>query len=199
MAALDDLDLLDERSKAVIAEINAAFDGVWRGNGNTLHQAAWTDKYGMRERSNEKDWSALRLQDMEHSWQEVPDEVIAENGVLSHLQPESLHYYLPAFICWTIKNYEEEWTSMASITTLSTITFRKSYAGGDIWTLERLQVFNIAQSRSLAHFLQLIAEKAEELGRTRDLRDARDGLERYWSKFLVEEPLKKRKKPPKRK
>jgi hypothetical protein len=78
----------------LIAEITAAFDGVAREDGTTLHEAIAIDNW----RSHEEQMTARRL-DTEQRWQDVPGEaILACESVLPFLNPKGFRYYLPAFM-----------------------------------------------------------------------------------------------------
>ena len=74
----------EQRKTALIEEITAAFDGVSREQGVTLHEATVIDDYGSLEER-----ALARTQDTEDKWQNVPDEDIRfTDAVLSFLDPK---------------------------------------------------------------------------------------------------------------
>lgn len=90
-------DLRDPR--LVLDMIHRAFDGVERGRGITLHEAAVIDDYG-----SEVEQKKARALDQEARWQDVPDSAIAGNHFLGYLDVEGYRYYLPAVMSWSIRN-----------------------------------------------------------------------------------------------
>ena len=87
----------------VIDAITGAFDGVWREDGVTLHQARVLDDYG-----DEEEQAAARKKDKDTRWQDVPDRWIERDlaNTLPFLCPKSFRYYIPAFMIWSLKNYD---------------------------------------------------------------------------------------------
>ncbi len=89
---------------ALIDEITAAFDGVSREDGTTLHEAEARDN---RE-SDEKQRAARRL-DVEQRWQDVPDAAISACcSALSFLCPKGFRYYIPVFMLYGLRHLEND-------------------------------------------------------------------------------------------
>ncbi len=94
----------EQKKIALIEEITAAFDGVSREDGVTLHEATVLDDYGSLEERAE-----ARKQDTEDNWQDVPEEDIRfTDAVLSFLDPKGFHYYIPAYVVWYLRNIDNE-------------------------------------------------------------------------------------------
>ena len=85
----------NKKADALIAEITAAFDGVSREDGISLHEAAGIDDY---EYSPEER-GANRAKDTDTKWQEVPGEWIEKMGLgdvaLNYFDPKGFRYYIP--------------------------------------------------------------------------------------------------------
>ncbi len=85
---------------ALIADIVAAFDGISREDGTTLHEAEETDCHGTPE-----ELLVARRRDTDTRWQEVRDEWIVEMpDACTFLDVQGLRYYLPAIMIWELKN-----------------------------------------------------------------------------------------------
>ncbi len=117
------LSQFEERWAAVIAQINAAFDGVSRGDGITLHEAMAIDNC----KSTEDQCAARRL-DVERRWQGVSDNDIFESGPpLSFLDQKAFRYYIPALMILGLRHWEDdtrkEFLRRVSITSYTSIRF----------------------------------------------------------------------------
>ncbi|MEO8360719.1 MAG: DUF6714 family protein [Vicinamibacteria bacterium] len=85
-------DLLPEATLA--AMIDAAFAGVDRGAGRTLHEAVAVDDY-----LSEEECRAARAKDPERRWQDVSHEALLANpSFVTFLDPAGFRYYLPAIM-----------------------------------------------------------------------------------------------------
>lgn len=93
----------ERRRDALIAEITAAFDGVEREDGITLHEAEALD-----DRLSEAEQRAARSLDTEERWQDVPDKDIAWCcSALSFLDDKGFRYYFPAFMIYALKHWDD--------------------------------------------------------------------------------------------
>ena len=89
-------DLLEP--EAIVALIHAAFDGVTRGDGTTLHEAMMMDDYGSIEAQRD-----ARKFDQETRWQDVPGHDICNNpSYMGFLDTAGFRYYLPANMVWSL-------------------------------------------------------------------------------------------------
>jgi hypothetical protein len=94
-----DIDEYASRRDALIDEITAAFDGVSREDGTTMHQAVAIDD----DKSPEEELAARRL-DQERRWQDVPDDDInACCQAMTFMDEKGFRYYLPAFMIYGLK------------------------------------------------------------------------------------------------
>jgi hypothetical protein len=150
----------ESRIDELIDEITAAFDGVSREDGTTLHEAIAID-----------DWKSLdeqlaaRLFDTEERWQDVPDDAIVEcDSALSFLDPKGFRYYLPAFMVCGLRN----WTNDAS-RTVDTCEYhllhesRKSLRQSEPASIAAKYGLSAAQCKSIAHFLRFVVGDDDEL------------------------------------
>lgn len=166
-----------EHSKAaLIAEVNAAFDGVSREGGVSLHESYVIDDYGSEAQRLE-----ARKLDTEMRWQDVPDEDIAAgDSCLSFLDEIGFRYYIPAYIVWSLHNMDDEdpelpgydSNSFASLIYALTPHFHHVAYGlpddgngsGQLadFSLARFRMFTSEQAKTIARFLVFAAERENE-------------------------------------
>jgi hypothetical protein len=140
----------------LIAEITAAFDGVAREDGTTLHEAIAIDNW----KSPEEQHAARRV-DTEQRWQDVPPEaIIACESALSFLDPKGFRYYVPAFMVCGLRN----WGNDAGLI-VDTCEYhllhepQKSLRQSDPASIAAKYGFTDAQCKSIAHFLRFVVGK----------------------------------------
>ena len=95
----------DQSSEAALQElidlITAAFDGVSREDGVTLHEARVIDDYG-----DDDERSDARRKDTDTRWQDVPKKWIEKFAdTLPFMCPKGFRYYIPAFMMYALKHY----------------------------------------------------------------------------------------------
>lgn len=172
----------DPKIAAVIAEITAAFDGVSREDGITLHEAQAIDDYG-----SDAERAAAHTLDTETRWQDIPDEDIqCGYVVLSYLDPKGFRYYIPAYMVWVLRNLENnECESMTPDSVESSFVGYKSRE-----QKARFALFTRQQSKAIAHFLKCWANHTEQFyvehGMEYDREDnaLNQALGYYWGQFL---------------
>jgi hypothetical protein len=141
----------ESRRGALVAEIEAAFDGVAREGGTTLHEAGAMDDW----KSAEEQRAARRL-DGEARWQDVPDEDIsARDSALSFLNAKGFRYYVPAFMLYALRHWAEDSDSVLSsckyhLLHLPSTSLRQSEPS----RIAARYQFTAAQSRAVASFLR---------------------------------------------
>jgi hypothetical protein len=85
----------------LIRRIREAFAGVVRGGGETIHQAHLEGIFGRDAR-----WVAEGAKDPESDWVEVPDWKLEQGAsTLTFFDVEGWRFYLPAFLCWSLRNW----------------------------------------------------------------------------------------------
>jgi len=150
------------RRHALIAEITAAFRGVSRDGGTTLHEA---DAIDARKSSDEQ--SAARRLDLETRWQDVREEdIFACREALSFLDEKGFRYYIPAFMICGLRHWKEQshLTSYEASVILSTSEYHllhdypKSLRASEPASIASKYQFTGAQSRAVARFLRLIID-----------------------------------------
>ena len=161
-----------ERRAALVEQIRAAFSGVGRRGGVSLHEADVIDRYGSaRERAR------ARRFDRERRWQEVPGPDIEHyHWALSFLDPVGFRYYMPAYMVWALHNYETSHSASVD-STIYALDYSDDLRA---FALERYAQFSREQSQAVCAFLRFMAEDATGIA---DELVARRALERYWNQF----------------
>lgn len=149
----------EERRAALIQEVTAAFDGVSREDGVSLHETTVIDDYGSLEER-----ATARLRDTETRWQDVPEKDIRFTGaVLSFLDPKGFHYYTPAYIVWELKNMDNDDPDYWSNTFGSLIFHLTPASTGSVrdHTLSQFEFFTLEQRKSIAHYLKFEEDRED--------------------------------------
>ncbi len=146
------------RREALIAQIANAFASVTRDEGATLHEAMAID-----DRKTPQEQRAARRFDRDERWQDVPDTVIAASGAaLNFLDAKGFRYYLPAFMIYELKNWENSALFTSSSCRLLNDhphSLRKSEPA----VIAARFGFDGAQCRAVAAFLRLEIDSCEIL------------------------------------
>jgi Family of unknown function (DUF6714) len=163
-----------QMAEGIIGEIRRAFCDVSRDEGVTLHEALVIDTYG-----SDSDRSAARELDTDRRWEDVPDQLIEENdSVLCFVDPKGFRYYLPAYMVWSLRNYE---TSEGFSHNHPIFSLSLSQSGSmRQWDLERFEVFNDEQARAICKFLRFMAQQDQDIV---CVDKALEALDAYWGKF----------------
>ena len=158
---------LEKEIAAIIEQITAAFDGVSREDGVTLHESRAIDDQLSPEKR-----AILRAKDTEKRWQDVPEEDIrTQHDVLCFLDAKGLRYYLPAYMIAELKSEIDN-------SPADDVMFFLAYIG-DEWS--GFALLTTEQSRAVAAFLRFQnqdVEPSEDLW----IRTQR-ALNDYWGKF----------------
>ena len=159
-----------ELANQLIAEIESAFGAVSRDFGVTLHEAEVIDNYG----SWDERLKARQL-DRDRKWQDVPDKDIEEHySILSFLDLKGFHYYIPAFMRWSLRHHNTSTSSSCDSAVFALCPSNKPELRDGV--LERLNVFDEEQARVICRFLRYMAEYAEN-------DTARKAVELHWGCF----------------
>lgn len=172
---MSDVPDFESRRGALVAEITAAFDGVAREDGTTLHEAEAMDDW----KSDEEQRAARRL-DVEARWQDVPGEDIAACcSALSFLDEKGFRYYIPAFMVYGLKRWGDDWDGVLSSCEYHLLhDYPKSLRKSDPAAIAGKYQFTEAQSRAVARFLRFIVDFDEGAG-DRATVEAVERWERY--------------------
>lgn len=93
--------LADAARGPLRAEIAAAFDGVSREGGVSLHELEALDAWG-----GYIDRQVARARDTESRWQDVPRDDLADVYTHSFFDPIGWRYYQPAYMTWWLTGGE---------------------------------------------------------------------------------------------
>lgn len=150
---------------ALILRIRDAFDPIRLGGGQTIHQAHLKGCY-----NEERVWIAARAKDPEtHRW-DVPDRKLETGGsTLSFFDPEGWRFYIPAFMCWSLRN----WRTSDSLTTDQVIW---SLALSEEPWAKRYELLDRPQSEAVYDFLEFFDRYSGES-------DVADAIRSYWYQF----------------
>ena len=155
----------------IVELINRAFDGVPRGK-MTMREAEVVDSTGTAAERR-----AARALDTEARWQDIPDELTEVCcNAMSFFDPESWRYYLPVYMCWTLRSYRtSDW-----ITSDFTI-YHLGYS--DARALERNATLSQTQAAAVFEFLRHMATTGEC-----DFEAAQQAIDVYWHRFAPQSP-----------
>ena len=145
---------------ALIAEITAAFDGVSRENGITLHQAIAIDDW----KTPEEQLAARRF-DIDQDWQDVPnDAIVACESALSFLDAKGFRYYLPAFMVCGLRKWDTDAGRIVDTCEYHLLhESQKSLRQSEPSSIAAKCGFTDAQCRAIAHFLRFVVGDDDEL------------------------------------
>ena len=170
-----------QMADSIIGEIRRAFGKVSRDDGVTLHEALVIDNYG-----SDAERSAARRLDTDCRWEDVPDQLIQENdSALCFLDPKGFCYYLPAYMVWSLRNYETSESFSVNHPILSLVlsesgSMRQLQLDLRQSQLETFAVFNDEQGKAICTFLRFMAQGDEDLV---FVDEALRALDAYWGKF----------------
>ncbi len=163
----------EQQRSALIQAITQAFACVQREDGVSLHQARVIDAYGGAAAEAE-----ARQLDIDNHWWEVPDAWLAEySEILNFVDAKGFQYYLPAFMIWSIQQYEQT----TSFSVDATIYSLHTYAGLRDWKQAYFAILTDEQRRAIAHFLHYMACWG---GDRVDTAMAQAALQQYWGQFV---------------
>ena len=149
----------EPRIAELIAEITAAFDGVSREDGITLHEAIAIDDW----KTPEEQLAARRL-DTEQRWQDVPDDaIVACESALSFLDAKGFRYYLPAFMACGLRNCDTDAGRIVDTCEYHLLhESQKSLRQSEPSSIVAKYGFTNAQCRAIAHFLRFVVGDDDE-------------------------------------
>ncbi len=149
-------------TQELIAQIEAAFAGVERGNGVTIHEAREIDRHSSRAER-----IAARALDTECPWRDVPSEALRRNDkYLVFLDAEGMRFYLPALMLQYLKGDEALGDELVAALCVRD-ELEKTFG-----------ILNAEQSHAVWAFLQHVAEIDAYIEG-----DIRDACTRYWDGF----------------
>ena len=140
--------------QALLEQITSAFEGTVLGDGISLNMTEFYDSGGSARKSAER----AKL-DERFDWKSIPDSVLERHQVtFSFTDLEGYRFYLPAYMCWTIRNFR---------TSNSIIGDHTIYAcdpkSHQFNTTSFTNWFTPAQLSAIKQFLQFCVEIGDEL------------------------------------
>jgi hypothetical protein len=149
----------------LIEQIHLAFADVTLGDGESLHQAHLEGAYW-----DEAVWVAAKQKDPETHWREVPDWKIEYGAsTLSFFDPEGWRFYIPALMCWTLRNWRTS-DSITSDSILWNLALTEEY-----WA-RRYRLLDRDQCDAIYDFLAFFDRYSGE-------DDADKAIQAYWHQF----------------
>lgn len=172
---MSDVTEFESRRSALVVEITAAFDGVSREDGTTLHEAEAMDEW----KSDEEQRAARRL-DREARWQDVPDDDISACcSALSYLDGKGFRYYIPAFMVYGLRHWGDDPNGVLSSCDYHLLhDYPKSLRKSEPAAIAGKYQFTDAQSRAVARFLRFIID-FDRMAGDRPTVEAVERWERY--------------------
>jgi len=151
----------ESRRNTLIADIAAAFAGVSREDGTTLHEADARDDW----KSPEEQRAARKL-DPEARWQDVTDEnIFACCSALSFLDEKGFRYYVPAFMICSLKHWGDKASMILNSCEYQLLhDYPKSLRESKPASIAGKYQFTDAQSKVVARFLRFIIDFDEIAG-----------------------------------
>lgn len=178
---------LDEREATertrLIAEIDAAFAGMSRRGGVSLHQTVLVDGCGAPGET----YAMAAARDAEARWQDVPQHDLKEiSGVggIAFFDPIGYRYYLPAYLTWWLQGGDRS-GGFAIECTLYSLDLTPPKGSTDEQTrahrehsLKRFSDLTPRQARGVEQFLRFVLQFSDE-----DFfrKIARQALAAYWT------------------
>jgi hypothetical protein len=163
----------------LIKTIELAFQNVKKPK-TSLRQFKLTDEKGMSEGITEAEWNKAKKVKGDSIWQGIPDSEIEECGcLLAHMQAEEFQYYLPAYMRYSVKHYQQ---SILESDILGSTVFSLYPSSKDKglyqYQIAQLSLLDEKQKTAIVKFLQFVETVADEEERPY----ATKALERYWYK-----------------
>ena len=151
--------------ETLIEIIHQTFAGVMLEDGTTIHEADLEGAY-----LDEQVRLDSRAKDHETDWRDVPAwKVERFFSALSFFDPKGWRFYLPVFMCWTMKNWR---TSDCPTSDWTIWGFEPS---GD-WSLVRYGVLSDQQGRAVFEFLDFFRKYSSDPSPNR-------AIEVYWHRY----------------
>ena len=168
----------------LIELIRGAFCGVKLGDAISLREADIIDRYAQGESFEE-----ARAQDEKDSWEKIEDDLLEGLQVLAHLDAEGMRYYIPAYMVWTLNNYQRS-DSMSTDSTIYTLNPYDPHGredegfglGFSSYRLERYALLSRSQSKAIAEFMVFCGQ--DDVDGHLDGGQARVALAKHWGQYL---------------
>jgi hypothetical protein len=161
-----------------IREIEQAFWGVARPE-TSLRQFKLTDEFGMSGNITDADWLRAGSARVDASWLDIPDAEIEECGnQLAHMQADEFLYYLPAYMCYAVRQIARPiWETDIIGSLVFSLSPKSQMSAVNLCHFAQLTLINKAQKNAVINFLQFIGVMADAVHQS----DAINAIERYWN------------------
>jgi len=165
----------ESRRSALVAEITAAFDGVSREGGTTLHEADAMDDFKSPEEQR-----AARQFDLEKRWQDVPDrDIFACSSALSFLDEKGFRYYIPGFMICSLRHWGADGSVILNSCKYHLLhDYPKSLRKSEPASIASKYQLTDTQSKAVARFLRFIID-FDEIARDKATVEAVERWERF--------------------
>ena len=159
----------------LVREIRTAFRNVRIGEGIGIYEAEALDDYAVEDQR-----LAARFKDRVawESWGEIPAEVVSKcYSVLCFVDPEGMRFLLPAFMVFTVENYDKSNSSSIDSVIYALDLTKEAFAAFDA-------VLSAEQKEAVAKFLRFMVVEAGE--NWVDAVAASRAYEAHWSQYESE-------------
>jgi hypothetical protein len=156
-----------------------AFDNVSYPKNITLYVAQAHDNYEYDEDKKYK------KNDFVGKWQDIPISHIEDCCcALSHLEPDGVRFYLPAFMLWVLDNYESQTEDISYATFSAFLTFKNKDL--ENFHNEQFSLFNKEQKYACAIFLKYFIDNCNaEINYNAEVKVAEQAFKQTWCKYLT--------------
>lgn len=156
----------------LIQDIEAAFGEVLLENGIGIYEADALDNYADQK---EIEKERARDRDSWQRWQDIPDQIMDScYSVLCFVDPKGMKFLLPAFMIFTLKNYDISNSASLDSTIYALDMGLEGFDGN-------ADLLNIAQKSAIAKFLKYMVLEAGD--NYIDAYAASRAYELHWSKY----------------
>jgi hypothetical protein len=167
--------VVEMNRSSLIKEIEIAFQDVKLDNGIGIFEAEALDDY-----ANDNEIKKQRAKDREFwsRWQDIPDEVISKYySVLCFVDPEGLKYLLPAYMRFTLNQYDIDASASIDSTIFALDRGLESFK-------DRPEILSQEQKAIIAKFLKYMVLVAGD--NFIDAIVASRAYEHHWAKYEKE-------------
>ncbi len=156
----------------LIKDIEAAFENVLLENGIGVYESVAMEDY-----TDQEEIERERARDRQSwlNWQDIPDEILSKYySVLCFVDPQGMKYLLPAFMRFTVKNFDMS-NSLSLDSAIYILDNGLKIVGGDADFLTK------PQKSAIAKFLKFMLVEAGDKYIHAGI--ASRAYEQHWSKY----------------
>lgn len=158
----------------LIKKIRIVFADVRREDGISLMQAEAIDNFETPEQIEK-----ARIEDKDSCWWDIDDKKLESHPVMAHMDAKGFRYYLPAFMTWSLLNYEIS----DAFTVDSTIYILSPTHKDKLWDhyMMHYSLFTGEEKKVIVDFLQYFS--ADGMDNYVDSLHAKKALDKYWGEY----------------